>query len=82
MLAGYKQTIDTGDDEIFEYLASLEANSYFTTIYVWDAATSAWDTLDTTNDEVGDADVLSPGMGFWIWMYSDQSLIAPLEPEL
>jgi len=79
VLAGYKQTSTTNEPtgKIEDYLASLEESSYFETIYVWDAATTTWDTLDTT--VIGTTDVLSPGMGFWIWMYSDQSLIAPLE---
>jgi len=75
VLAGYKQTADKFIDD---YLASLQTGSYFGTVYTWDATavTPAWDTLSTAATP---KDKLSPGMGFWIWMYSDQNLIAPLE---
>lgn len=75
VLAGYKQT---ADEFIDDYLASLQTGSYFGTVYTWDATleTPAWDTLSTAATPT---DELSPGMGFWIWMYSDQNLIAPLE---
>jgi len=79
VLAGYKQTSATNDPAgvIDGYLASLEGASYFKTIYVWRADVAVWDTLLTSS--TAEDDVLYPGMGFWIWMYSDQNLIAPLE---
>jgi len=70
VLAGYKSTTSM---EIGEYIESLELGSYFSTVYIWDAETPAWDTINTVADE------LFPGQGFWIWMYSDQNLIPPME---
>lgn len=69
VLAGYKQL---GPSNITDYCTSFEENSYFTTVYVWNAVGSAWDTIS-------DPDELSAGQGFWLFLYSDQSLIAPLE---
>ena len=72
VLAGYKQ-IAANDIDI--YLGSLETGSYYGTVYAWDAATPAWYTVQTGEG----IDELLPGIGFWIWMHSDQSLITPLE---
>lgn len=69
VLAGYKQI---AAHKVNEYLGSLEDGSYFGTVYAWNAETPAWYTLSGTQE-------LSSGMGFWIWMHSDQSLITPLE---
>jgi len=70
VLAGYKATYPM---TIEEYTDSLADNSYFSTVYIWNAETPAWNTLDTT------ADSLDPGQGFWIWMYADQDLIPPMD---
>ncbi|MBU0777771.1 right-handed parallel beta-helix repeat-containing protein [Patescibacteria group bacterium] len=69
VLAGYKQI---AAHEVNEYLGSLEAGSYFGTVYAWNAEIPNWYTFSGEQE-------LSPGMGFWIWMHSDQSLITPLE---
>ncbi len=69
VLAGYKQL---GEHNITDYCDSFETSSYFTTVYVWDAVGPGWAT-------VSEAQTLSPGQGFWLFLYSDQSLIAPLE---
>jgi len=68
VLAGYKQ-LDTY--EVTAYCNSFEDHSYFDIFYTWDASleTPAWGTPTSLN----------PGQGFWIYMYSDQNLIAPLE---
>lgn len=66
VLAGYKQI---REHDLDDYLGSLETGSYYGTVFVWDAETPKWDTPTSLN----------PGQGFWIWMHSDQSLIAPLE---
>jgi len=68
VLAGYKST--SSETIVDDYLASLAPGSYFKTIYVWEGH---WMTLATGKD------TLWPGQGFWIWMYSDQNLIPPME---
>jgi len=68
VLAGFKciEPMSVG-----EYLLSLEADTYFEYIYIWDAENQNWLMLDS-------GDTLQPGQGFWIWMYEDQYLIPPL----
>jgi hypothetical protein len=67
-LAGYKSTIA---HNVSSYLASLPSASYFTYIYVWDPSAQTW--LMASGSQM-----LSPGQGFWIYMYSDQTLIPPI----
>ncbi len=67
-LVGYKSTIA---HNVSSYLASLPSASYFTYIYVWDPSAQTW--LMASGSEM-----LSPGQGFWIYMYSDQTLIPPI----
>ena len=71
VLAGYK-SINTRN--VATYLSSLPNATYFKYIYAWDATTQSWNMLDRENA----AHNLSPGMGFWIWMYSDETLIPPI----
>jgi len=73
VLAGYKSTTPMVANE---YIVSLEEASYFSTVYVWDAVTPAWSTLNVAEETTND---ILPGQGFWIWMYSDQNLIPPME---
>lgn len=56
---------------VSQYLSSLPTASYFTYIYVFDAATQTWSMKSG-------GDMLQPGWGFWIFMYSDQTLIPPI----
>jgi hypothetical protein len=67
-LAGYKSTIG---HSVTEYLSSLPTESRFTYIYLWDPSLQTWLMRQTTYE-------MSPGQGFWIWMYSDQTLIPPI----
>jgi hypothetical protein len=67
-LAGYKSTTT---HNVTSYLASLPSGSYFTYIYVWDPSAQTW--LMKSG-----SDMLSPGQGFWIYMYSNQTLIPPI----
>jgi len=59
---------------VTEYLGSLEANSYYKYVYVWDATKQAWTMVDATNP----ANKLMPGTAFWIYMYKDQTLVPPV----
>jgi hypothetical protein len=70
-LAGYK-SITTHSP--LSYLSSLPTTptTYFAYIYVWDAIGQTWQM------KTGSSDTLSPGQGFWIWMYSNQTLIPPI----
>jgi len=68
VLAGFKSVQQMN---VSEYLASLEPESYFEYVYVWNGESQSWSML-------GGSDSLSPGEGFWIWMYEDQYLIPPL----
>ena len=66
-LAGFTSTTSMSVDD---YLGSLEENSYYTRLYTWDAANQRWITVS------GDQS-LTPGQGFWIFMYEEQTLIPP-----
>ena len=67
-LAGYKAVSSMNCST---YLASLTSGSYFAYLYVWDATSQSWVTKTAGNN-------LDPGWGFWIWMYSNQTLIPPI----
>jgi hypothetical protein len=68
VLAGFKCTQPMN---VSTYLSSLEADTYFKYIYVWDAENQNWLMLSGSDN-------LQPGQGFWIWIYEDQYLIPPL----
>ncbi|MEM2614496.1 MAG: hypothetical protein QXO15_09820 [Nitrososphaerota archaeon] len=55
------------------YLGSLETNSFFKYIYVWDATSQSWTMIDGTS-----ATSLNPGQAFWIYMYKPQDLVPPI----
>lgn len=67
-LGGYKSVTT---HTVTSYLSSLPSLTYFTYIYVWDAIGQTW--LMKSG-----SDLLLPGCGFWIWMYSNQTLIPPI----
>jgi hypothetical protein len=56
------------------YLGSLDTNSYYRYVYVWNAKDQRWMMVKA----VADSGKLSPGQGFWILLYSDQTLIPPV----
>jgi hypothetical protein len=67
-LAGYKSITA---HNVTDYLSSLPTLSYFAYIYVWDSNAQNWLMKSGSG-------MLSPGQGFWIWMYSNQTLIPPI----
>jgi hypothetical protein len=58
-----------------DYLGSLDTNSYYRYVYVWNAKDQKWTMVKAVGDNPGK---LSPGQGFWILLYSDQTLIPPV----
>ncbi len=76
-LAGYteQKPINASD-----YLASLEPGSHFRYIYIWDAENQVWVMVDTKEPTTFPYYQLSPGQGFWIYMYKEQDLIPPINP--
>jgi hypothetical protein len=71
-LAGYTETIDRGADW---YVSSLQEGTYFRYLFVWDAQNQRWKMVDTNVTSPG---TLSPGQGFWILLYEDQTLVPPV----
>jgi len=74
VLAGYK-SIETRT--VATYLSSLPydtTKTHFRYIYVWNAVLQSWSTLDRQSE----TDTFTIGQGFWIWMYSDQTMIPPI----
>jgi hypothetical protein len=77
-LAGYTETYEM---EGLYYVASLTLTattaSYFRFVYVWDAQYQYWYVVDLYANSPFDY-YLEPGQGFFIYMYSSQTLIPPL----
>ena len=71
-LAGYTETVS---DLASWYLSSLEAGSYFRYLFAWDAQNQKWEMIDT---DLSSSDILTPGQGFWILLYEDQTLVPPV----
>lgn len=57
------------------YVESLETNSYFRWLYIWNAEGQYWSMIDTNPSTSG---TLSPGQAFWIYLYIDQDLVPPI----
>jgi hypothetical protein len=70
VLAGYKSLQARN---MTDYLASLQSGSYFIYIYTWNATTQNWIMIDTRSSTQ-----LKPSQAFWIYMYTNQSLIPPI----
>jgi uncharacterized protein YbdZ (MbtH family) len=70
-LAGYTSIYTRS---ITEYLSSLESNSFYKYVYIWDATKQAWTMVNATDPN----NKLSPGTAFWIYMYKDQTLVPPV----
>jgi hypothetical protein len=63
-----------------DYVASLQytsvLQSYFRFAYVWDAEIQQWYTVDLLGNF--GSTYFYPGQGFWVYMYSNQTLIPPV----
>jgi hypothetical protein len=70
-LAGYTSIYTRS---ITEYLSSLEGNSFYKYVYIWDATKQAWTMVNATDPNK----TLSPGTAFWIYLYNDQTLVPPV----
>jgi len=68
-LAGFTSTTNMPASD---YLASLETDSYYTRLYTWNAEAQRWMSVSA------DGGSLTPGQGFWIYMYKEQTLIPPV----
>jgi hypothetical protein len=74
-LAGFTETTVM---PAWQYVASLQSASYFRWLYAWNPSTQQWVTIDTATSGpyIGTPNIL-PGQGFFILMYSNQTLVPP-----
>jgi len=71
-LVGYTETVSMNASA---YVESLETDSYYRWLYVWNAQTQSWSMVDTNPATRG---TLGPGQAFWIYLYKDQDLVPPI----
>jgi len=71
-LAGYTETTEKGADW---YISSLQEGTYYRYLFIWDAQNQRWKMIDTDGSQPG---TLSPGQGFWMLLYEDQTLVPPV----